>query len=252
MKAMILAAGEGTRLRPLTRDRPKPMLDLAGRPLIAHLIELVRRHGVTEIAVNLHHRPEALRSYLGDGSALGVRITYSHEDTLLGTAGAVKKLARFFDETFFVLYGDVLTDMDLSSLASFHLRQRPLLTMALHEAEDPTRCGIVEIDGRGLVKRFVEKPGPREIFSRWANAGVYVVEPDALRWVPEDSFFDFGSDLIPLLIQNKAPVMGYVSAGYFLDIGSSARYRQAQSDLASGLLIAGPSPGKAGSMQSSG
>jgi NDP-sugar pyrophosphorylase family protein len=238
MKAMILAAGEGTRLRPLTSDRPKPMLDLAGRPLIAHLIELLRRHGVTEIAVNLHHKPEALQSYLGDGAALGVRITYSYEDALMGTAGAVKKIARFFDERFFVLYGDVLTDMDLSSLASFHLRQRPLLTMALHRAEDPTRCGIVEIDTRGRVKRFVEKPAPPDVFSPWANAGVYVIEPEALRWVPEDAFFDFGSDLIPLLIQENAPVMGYVSAGYFLDIGSPARYQQAQCDLASGLLIA--------------
>lgn len=237
MKAMILAAGEGTRLRPLTIDRPKPMLDLAGRPLIAHLIELLRRHGVTEIAVNLHHRPEALQSYLGDGSALGVHVTYSYEDTLLGTAGAVKKLASFFDETFFVLYGDVLTDMDLSALAAFHQRWRPLLTIALHGAEDPTRCGIVEIDGKGRVKRFVEKPEMREVFSPWANAGVYVVEPEALLRVPEDSFFDFGSDLIPLLIEAGAPVMGYVSAGYFLDIGSPARYRQAQSDLASGLLI---------------
>jgi NDP-sugar pyrophosphorylase family protein len=236
MKAMILAAGEGTRLRPLTSDRPKPMLDLAGRPLIAHLIELLRRHGVREIAVNLHHKPEVLRSYLGDGSTLGVSVTYSQEDILLGTAGAVKRIARFFDETFFVLYGDVLTDIDLSSLASFHRRERSLLTIALHEAEDPTRCGIVEIDGKGRVRRFVEKPGPQDIFSSWANAGVYVVEPEALRWVPDASFFDFGSHLIPLLVKGKARVMGYVSAGYFLDIGSLARYQRAQSDIASGLL----------------
>lgn len=251
MRAMILAAGEGTRLRPLTSDRPKPMVDLAGRPLIAHLIELLRIHGVRDIAVNLHHKPDALRSYLGDGSGFGVHITYSHEEVLLGTAGAVKKLERFFKETFLVLYGDVLTDIDLSSLVSFHRQERSLLTMALHEANDPTRCGMVELDAGGRVKRFVEKPRPQEVFSGWANAGVYVVEPQVLGWVPEDAFFDFGSHLIPLLIEKKTPVMGYVSTGYFLDIGSPARYQQAQSDLASGLLIKSPLPRKAKSMQSS-
>jgi NDP-sugar pyrophosphorylase family protein len=236
MKALILAAGEGTRLRPLTDNVPKPMLELEGRPLIAYLIDLLRSHGVRDIAINLHHRPEVIQDYLGDGSRLGVRVTYSREDVLLGSAGAAKKLEGFFDESFFLLYGDVLTDIDLSALSAFHRGQGACLTMALHQAEDLTRCGVVEIDGDCRVRRFREKPRRHEVFSPWANAGVYVVEPDVLRLVPEGAFFDFGTHLVPLLLQEGAPLYGCVSLGYFLDIGSLERYRRAERDLSVGLV----------------
>jgi NDP-sugar pyrophosphorylase family protein len=236
MKAMILAAGEGTRLRPLTRDMPKPMLPLGGRPLIGYLIALLREHGVTDVAVNLHHRPEAIPAYLHDGSSFGVRITYSYEDALLGSAGAVKKLAPFFDESFFVLYGDVLTDVDLSALAECHRQRGASLTMALHEADEPSRCGIAEVDGEGMVRRFREKPEPQEVFSTWANAGVYAAEPSILAFIPEDSFFDFGNQLIPLLLERGKPVGAYLSSSYFLDIGSFERYQRAERDLAGGAV----------------
>jgi NDP-sugar pyrophosphorylase family protein len=236
MKAMILAAGEGTRLRPLTDAAPKPMLEVGGRPLIAHLIDLLRSYGVRDIAINLHHKPEVLRAYLGDGSRFGVRITYSGEDVLLGSAGAVKKLEHLFDDSFFVLYGDVLTDIDLSALAAFHRDQAACVTIALYQAEDPARCGIVEIDGDCRVRRFLEKPQPQEVFSKWASAGIYVVEPDILPLIPAGSFFDFGADLIPILLREGLPVRGYVSLSYFLDIGSWERYRQAQHDLTAGFV----------------
>lgn len=236
MKAIILAAGKGTRLGPLTRDIPKPMLPLGGQPLIAHLVELLREHGVSEIAVNLHHRPEAIRAYLGDGSKFGVRVTYSYEETLLGSAGAVKRLEPFFDETFFVLYGDVLTDIDLTALASCHRSRGASLTMALHEADEPSRCGIAEVDGGGMVRRFREKPDARDVFSHWANAGVYVAEPSIIRLVPQDSFFDFGSHLIPLLLEQGDDIGAYLSNSYFLDIGSVERYEQAERDLAEGAI----------------
>ncbi|MGD0764945.1 MAG: nucleotidyltransferase family protein [Dehalococcoidia bacterium] len=232
---MILAASEGGRVHPLTRNIPKPMLDLCGRPLIAHQIDLLRLHGVREIGVNLHHRPQVIRSYLGDGSRFGVRIVYSREDVLLGSAGAVKKLEEFFDDTFYVLYGDVLTDIDLSALAAFHWRRGADLTLALYRTDEPERCGIAEVDD-GAVRRFQEKPAPEQVFSRWANAGVYVVEPSVLGLIPEDSFFDFGTDVIPLLLQEKAVVGGYIHPAYFLDIGSPERYQQAQRDLALGKL----------------
>lgn len=232
MKAIILAAGEGTRLRPLTWDRPKPMLPLGGRPLIGHLVALLREHGVSDVAVNLHHRPEAIPAYLGDGSSFGVKVTYSYEATLLGSAGAVKKLEPFFDESFFVIYGDVLTDIDLTALAACHLERRAALTMALHEADEPSRCGIAEVDTGGMVQRFQEKPPPQEVFSPWANAGVYAAEPSILRFIPEDSFFDFGSQLIPLLLEAGEPIGAYLSDSYFLDIGSLERYEQAERDLA--------------------
>jgi NDP-sugar pyrophosphorylase family protein len=236
MKAMVLAAGEGTRLRPLTRDMPKPMLPLGGRPLIGHLVSLLREHGVTDVAVNLHHRPEAIIAYLGDGSSFGVRVTYSCEETLLGSAGAVKKLAPFFDESFFVLYGDVLTDISLSALAECHRRHGAALTMALHEADEPSRCGIAEVDAAGMVRRFREKPAPQDVFSTWANAGVYAAEPSILELVPEDSFFDFGGNLIPLLLARGQGVGAYLSSSYFLDIGSVERYQQAERDLAAGAV----------------
>jgi NDP-sugar pyrophosphorylase family protein len=246
MKAMILAAGEGRRLLPLTRTVPKPMLEVGGAPFIAYLVDLLRSHDVVNIAVNLHHRPEVIRAYLGDGSRFGVSITYSYEERLLGSAGAVKRLEQFFDESFFVLYGDVLTDIDLSALASFHREKRAGLTMAIYQAEDPTRCGIVEIDGDGRAKRFLEKPKRREVFSPWANAGVYVAEPDILRFIPGNSFFDFGADLIPILLQEGTPVYGYASPSYFLDIGSLDRYQQAERDLAAGLVELGQSTASVG------
>ena len=236
MKAMILASGECRRLRPLTCDVPKPMLDLCGRPLIAYLIDLLRLHGVREIAVNLHHRPQVIRSYLGDGSRFGVRMVYSREDVLLGSAGAVKKLDRFFDDTFFVLCGDVLTDIDLSAFAAFHRRQGADLTLALCRTDEPERCGIAEVDDQGTVRRFLERPAPEQVFSHWANAGVYAVEPSVLSLIPEDSFFDFGTHVVPLLLREQAVVGGYVHPAYFLDIDSPERYQQAQRDLALGRL----------------
>ena len=236
MKAIILAAGEGTRLRPLTRDIPKPMLPLGGQPLIGHLVGLLRAHGVTEIAVNLHHKPEAIPAYLGDGSRFDVRITYSYEEALLGSAGAVKKLEPFFDQCFFVLYGDVLTDIDLATLAVCHRQRNATLTMALHETDEPSRCGIAETDSNGMVRRFHEKPGPREVFSPWANAGVYAVEPSILRFIPENSLFDFGNHLIPLLLREGEPIGAYLSNSYFLDIGSLERYEQAERDLTVGAI----------------
>lgn len=238
MKAIILAAGEGRRLRPLTERVPKPLLPLAGRPLIDHLVALLAGNGVKEIAINLHHRPETIREHLGDGSKFGVRITYSHEEALLGSAGAVKRLGRFFDESFFVLYGDVLTNIDLSALAAYHRSRGAVLTMALHQTDEPERCGIAEVDSDGVVRRFQEKPVAGETSSRWANAGVYVVEPSVLRFIPQDSFFDFGDQLIPLLLERGEPVLAYVSDSYFLDIGSNERYRQAERDLASGRVDA--------------
>ncbi|MGA2286180.1 MAG: nucleotidyltransferase family protein [Dehalococcoidia bacterium] len=236
MKAIILAAGEGRRLRPLTERVPKPLLPLGGTPLINHLVALLAAHGVTEVAVNLYHRPKAIRDHLGDGSDFGVSITYSHEETLLGSAGAVKKLESFFDESFFVLYGDVLTDIDLTALAAFHRSRGAALTMAVHETDEPERCGIAEADDGGAVRRFREKPAPGETSSRWANAGVYAVEPSVLRFIPPDSFFDFGDHLIPLLLERGEPVLAYPSDSYFLDIGSPERYSQAERDLRAGVV----------------
>ena len=228
MRAMILAAGEGRRLRPLTETVPKPLLPVGGRPLIARLIELLVQHGVQEIAINICHQPEAIRSALGDGSQLGARIIYSMEDWPLGTAGGVKRMAPFFgNEPFFVLYGDVLTDMDLTALRSFHSERRAALTMGLYQPEEPSECGMVQLGVNQRILEFVEKPEPGREPSIWANAGVYVVEPAVLRHIPPRTF-EFGADLFPLLLARGFALFGYVSDALVVDIGTPRGYARAQ------------------------
>jgi hypothetical protein len=186
------------------------------------------------VAINLHHRPEAVRSYLGDGSRLGLRVLYSLEDTLLGTAGALRCLEHFLDHTFFVLYGDVLSSLDLRRLDEFHRQRGGALTMALYLEKDLARCGVADVGPGGRIRRFVEKPKEAPT-SPWAAAGALVMEPWVLSFIPE-GFSDLGGDLFPRLVELGVPVFGYRSSGYFLDIGSPERYRTAQTDVARGLV----------------
>jgi NDP-sugar pyrophosphorylase family protein len=170
-KAMLLAAGQGTRLRPLTEKVAKCMVPVAGRPVLEHNIEWLKKFGVTDVVINLHYLPEAVTNHFGDGSRFGVRITYSLERELLGTAGAVKNAGRFFDGPFFVWYGDNLSTCRLDRLWESHGAGGGLATIALHYREDPTQSGIVGLDGNGRVVRFLEKPRADQIFSHWVSAG---------------------------------------------------------------------------------
>jgi NDP-sugar pyrophosphorylase family protein len=228
VKALILAAGEGQRLRPFTESCPKPLLPLGDASLIEHSVSLLRRHGVEEIAVNLHHLPDAIPARLGP------EITYSYEERLLGSAGAAKRLAGFLDERFFVIYGDVLTDADLTALAERHAESGAVVTLLLFEADDPSRCGIVELDEDDRIVRFVEKPRPGEAEGNLANAGVYVLEPRALEILEDGATADFGRDVFPRLLERGEHLCGVQSGAYVLDIGSQERYAQAQLDVASG------------------
>jgi NDP-sugar pyrophosphorylase family protein len=236
VRALVLAAGEGTRLRPLTLDRPKPMLPIGGRPILEHLVALLRRHGVTEIAINLHYKPRMIVEHFGDGAGYGVSITYSFEERLLGSAGAAKRLEWFLSEPFLVLYGDVLSDLDLGGLVERHRARGAQATLALYEVEDPTRCGIVELAGDGRIIRFVEKPAPEAVVGNLANAGIYVLEPEVLGLVPPGQAFDFGRDVFPLLLERGGSVYGHRTPGYVLDVGSPERYAQAEADLRTGLF----------------
>lgn len=239
MRALILAAGEGTRLRPLTLDRPKPMLPVGGHPILEHLVNLVRRHDVIEIAINLHYKPDVITQYFGDGSRFGVHITYSAEPSLLGSAGAAKQLDWFLGATaepFLVLYGDVLANIDLDELIQIHADRRGLGTLALYEVEDPSRCGIVDVEPDGRITRFIEKPAPGLLTGNLANAGIYVLEPEVLRGIPRGRAFDFGSDVFPALLAAGQPLYGARTDGYVLDIGAPDRYRQAEVDYAAGRL----------------
>lgn len=206
---MILAAGKGTRLRPLTDTLPKPMVPLAGKPMLEYTIELLKTHGIRQIAMNLHHYPEMITGHFSRGEKWGVEILYSVEAELLGTAGAVKKLERFFTETFLVVYGDNLTTCDLSRLMSFHQDRRGVASIALHYREDPTMSGVVSVGPNDRIHRFLEKPEPGQVFSHWVNAGVLVLEPTILSHIPADRPSDFGRDVFPALLAAGQPLYGY-------------------------------------------
>jgi len=234
MKAIILCAGEGTRLRPLTLDRPKPMLLIGEKPLLEHLILWLRGHGITRMAMNLHHKPHTVLEYFGDGARWGVEITYSLEDSILGTAGAVKKLQSYVDGTFAVVYGDLLTNLDITSLARYHRAKGGMATVALYRVDNPSACGLVELDSAGRILRFVEKPPPDEVFTELASTGVFVLEPEILEYVPPHIFYDFGHDLFPRLLREAVPMYGYPIAQdeYLIDIGTPEKYQRAQREWA--------------------
>jgi mannose-1-phosphate guanylyltransferase len=234
VKALILAAGKGTRISHLTQNCPKPMLPVAEKPLLAHLVDLLHSHGILDIAINLHHAPEAITDYFGDGHKHDVNITYSYETTLMGTAGAAKRLEHFFNETFVVIYGDVFTNLDLHRLTSFHATRQQangaVLTLALYQVPNPTECGLVELDARNRVTRFVEKPPVDQVFTNLANAGIMVCEPEVLKLVPQDTIFDFGHNVLPRLLAMGSPIFGQVIANdeFLIDIGTPAGYQRAQ------------------------
>ncbi len=237
MKALILAAGEGQRLRPLTLDRPKPMVSVAGKPVLEHLISWLRGYGIQEIAINLHHCPDVIPGYFGDGAPWDVRLTYSYEPTILGSAGAIKELEPFFSDTFLVIYGDVLTDMNLADLVSFHREAlwegpAPLVSLALYEVDNPTECGIVDLDERRRIRRIVEKPASHEVFGNLANAGICVMEPAVMGQIKAGRFADIARDLLPTLLKRNRLIRGYLidPETYLVDIGIPERYVQAQRD----------------------
>jgi NDP-sugar pyrophosphorylase family protein len=229
MKALVLAAGEGQRLRPLTVDRPKPMLPVGGRPLLEHIVLLLKKHGIEEIAINLHYKPWAIVSHFGQGERWGVHIRYSVEERPLGSAGAARRLAWYLrNGSFIVFYGDLFTDLDLGALIAAHQQQRALLTMALYEVDNPTECGIVSLDERHRVIRFVEKPTPDQVFSRLANAGVSVIEPQVLDLIPPDTVADLGHHILPQMLAQGMPIAGYPIRESLIDIGTPDKYRRAQ------------------------
>jgi mannose-1-phosphate guanylyltransferase len=235
-RALVLAAGEGTRLRPITLNTPKAMVPVDGQPLLAHILAWLARHSIREVAINLHHFPEAITDFFGDGSATGMRITYSYESELLGTAGAARRLEGYLrDGPFLVVYGDVLTDLDLGALLEFHHERAvaqpgTVATLALYRVPNPTEVGLVGLDGNGRITRFLEKPGRDEVFTDLANAGVLVAEPSVLDQIPDREFSDFGMHVLPKLLAAGAPLYGWPipDSTYLLDIGSSEKYLQAQ------------------------
>ncbi len=230
MKAVVMAGGEGTRLRPLTSNQPKPMVPIVGKPCMEHILELLREHDLTEVIVTVAFLPQAIRGYFGDGESLGLEIGYSVEESPLGTAGSVRLAASQLDETFLVISGDALCDLDLSALVAFHKERGAAVTIGLKAVENPLEFGIVVTDDEGRVERFLEKPSWSQVFSDTINTGIYVLEPEALRHIPTDRPYDFSKELFPLLLEMGRPIYGYVMDGYWQDIGDLDQYRQANFD----------------------
>ena len=236
MKAVVMAGGEGTRLRPLTSNQPKPMVPIVGKPCMEHIIELLGEHGFEEVIVTVAFLPHAIRSYFGNGESLGLNVEYSVEESPLGTAGSVRLASDRLDETFLVISGDALCDFDLSELVRVHKEKGSAVTIALKSVENPLEFGIVVTDSDGRVERFLEKPSWSQVFSDTINTGVYVLEPEVLEHVPTDRPYDFSKELFPLLLEMGRPIHGHVVEGYWQDIGNLSQYRQANFDALDGRV----------------
>lgn len=232
-----MAAGVGSRLDPLTRTVPKPLVPIVGRPVMEHCLHWLRRHGFKELVANLHHLPEAIRDYFGDGRRWGFDLHYSQEPELLGTAGGVKKNEEFLRQgTFIVVSGDGLSDIDLRELVYFHRSKRALATIALKEKKETSLYGVVVTDEAGHIVAFQEKPHPAQALSNLVNTGIYVFEPAIFDYIPAGSFYDFGKQLFPELVAKRLPFYGYASRDYWCDIGSLPFYRVAQYDAMQGRV----------------
>jgi mannose-1-phosphate guanylyltransferase len=226
MRAMVMAAGLGTRLRPLTDFLPKPMMPIANRPVLHHLLNLLHRHDVREVGINLHAFPEMIQTYFGDGSKLDMSIKWSHEPELLGTAGGTKKLQSFFgDETILVTSGDGLHDIDVTALLGHHRRMGGIATLSVKPVSDPSAYGVVILDRDTRIRGFQEKPRRDEAKSELANCGVYVIEPELLERIPQDAFHDFGRDVWPQLVAANEPIFAYTTLAYWNDVGDLDEFR---------------------------
>src|ERR671938_2143669 len=230
MKAVVMAGGEGTRLRPLTSNQPKPMVPIVGKPCMEHILELVREHGFEDVIVTVAFLPQAIRSYFGSGESLGLAIEYSVEESPLGTAGSVRLARNRLDDTFLVISGDALCDIDLGALVAFHREKGAAVTIGLKSVDNPLEFGIVVTDEDGKVERFLEKPSWGQVFSDTINTGIYVLEPEVLKHIPTDRPYDFSKELFPLLLEMGRPIYGHVCDGYWQDIGNLDQYRQADVD----------------------
>ncbi|MDR9405446.1 MAG: NDP-sugar synthase, partial [Halothece sp. Uz-M2-17] len=231
MRAVLMAGGSGTRLRPLTCDLPKPMVPVLNRPMAEHIVNLLKRHNIREIIATLHYLPDVMRDYFGDGSEFGVQMEYAvEEDQPLGTAGCVKNVEELLDDTFVVISGDSMTDFDLSEAIQFHKENQSKATLVLTRVPNPVEFGVVITDKENRIQRFLEKPSSSEIFSDTVNTGTYILEPEVLQYLPKHEECDFSKDLFPLLLEKGEPMYGYVADDYWCDVGHLEAYRESQYD----------------------
>ncbi|NEO12790.1 MULTISPECIES: mannose-1-phosphate guanyltransferase [unclassified Moorena] len=231
MRAVLMAGGSGTRLRPLTCDLPKPMVPILNRPIAEHIVNLLKRHNINEVIATLYYLPDVMRDYFQDGSDFGVKMTYAvEEEQPLGTAGCVKNISELLNETFLVISGDSITDFDLTAAIEFHKAKKSKATLILTRVPNPVEFGVVITDKEMRIRRFLEKPSTSEIFSDTVNTGTYILEPSVLEYLPSNEECDFSKDLFPKLLAKDEPMYGYVAEGYWCDVGHLEAYREAQYD----------------------
>ncbi|MGZ7070551.1 MAG: DUF4954 family protein [Methanobacterium sp.] len=229
-----MAGGKGTRLRPLTLIRPKPMIPLVNKPIIQYTVDRLKRFGLKDIIMTLNYMSTNIKNYFKDGTSFGVDIKYSVEKWPLGTGGSVKKAQKYIDDTFMVVSGDVLTDVDFKDVLKFHKEKGALVTMVLTEIEDPTHFGIAVMDNDNKITEYLEKPAPEDVFSNVANTGIYILEPEIFEFFQEKeekSELDFSKDIFPEVIKKDAGIYGYVFNGYWNDVGRPETYLEATYDI---------------------
>ncbi len=236
MKAIIMAGGEGSRLRPLTCDCPKPMVPLMGKPVMSYALELLRRHGIYDVAATLQYLPDQVKDYFSDGAQMDLSMRYYVEKQPLGTAGSVKQAEDFLDETFVVLSGDGVTDCDLTAAIEQHRAKGAFATIVVKRVENPLEYGVVVADGEGRIQRFAEKPNWGEVLSDAVNTGIYILEPEVLKYIPADRAYDFGRELFPMLLEKNLPMYAYEMQGYWCDIGDISAYLRAHMDAMDGRI----------------
>jgi mannose-1-phosphate guanylyltransferase len=236
MKAVILVGGPGTRLQPLTDTMPKAIVPVLNRPVLEHMLVYLKKYGIEDIILTLNYLPDIIQEYFGDGKRCGVRLTYLKEKEPLGTAGAVKNAEAYLDSAFYVLNGDVFTDMNLAEMLAFHRAKKARATISLTWVDNPSAFGVVETDGDQRVKRFIEKPPLAAATTHWINAGTYILEPEVLAQIPAGRHHMFEKGLFPRLLDIGEPVYGYAYRGYWLDMGTLVKYFSLNMDLLAGKL----------------
>jgi mannose-1-phosphate guanylyltransferase/phosphomannomutase len=231
MKAVVMAGGEGSRLRPLTIGRPKPMVPLVSKPVMAHILDLLKRQGITEVVVTLHFMPEVIQSYFGDGSSLGMQIHYAIEEMPLGTAGSVKNAQEYLDEPFLIISGDAVTDIDLQEVIAYHEAKGAEATLTLYRVPNPLEYGVIITDSDGRITQFLEKPSWGEVISDTVNTGIYVIDPSVLDLIEEGVSTDWSKDVFPQLLESGRPLYGFVASGNWTDVGDIGEYMRASGDV---------------------
>ncbi len=230
MKAVVMAGGEGSRLRPLTIKRPKPMVPIAGKPVMEHILHLLKRHGITEVIVTVQYLASSIEDYFGNGSQFGMHITYSREDVPLGTAGSVKNAEEQLTEPFLVISGDALTDYNLTEIIQYHQNKKALATLTLAHVPNPLEYGVIITNEDGHITQFLEKPSWGEVFSDTINTGIYVLDPQIFSYFEKNKPFDFSQELFPYMLKKGDPIYGYVATGYWCDVGNLSEYMRANAD----------------------